>query len=213
MTSDGRSKDDELGVSRWRWNFVVSRLEDAYGAACHSLDKELRKLQKDHKNWQHSGPPNASDLDEVESYNHEGEWIGESFVETEQALQLVRQGFAVVLFHSWERHALDWARKWTGWKNDSGYNHHFVTNRLQRDGFTIDAKLHKLNNVVNCIKHDGAELWKEDQSLFEPLVKYLLDNDMRPDFGRHLRLSEVAMHDLFKAVSASGPSQKPIMRI
>ncbi|MEG8028975.1 hypothetical protein [Sphingomonas aerolata] len=213
MMDDQQTKDDDLGAARWRWNFVVSRLKDAYEAACYSLDKELRKLEKDHKNWQRSGPPDPSDPDEVESHANEGEWIGESFVETEHALQLVRQGFAVVLFHSWERHALDWARKWTGWKDDSDYNHHYVTNRLKRDGFIIDAGLHKLNKVANCIKHDDAELWKEDQSMFDPLMAYLIDNDIKPDYGRHLRLSEIVMQNLLKSLSESGPSQQPTLRI
>lgn len=124
-----RSEEVKLGIAKWRWNFTVERLKDAYEAACQSLNDDLARLQKKHEKWQRSGPPNKDDWDEVDSYEHEGEWIGERYMETERALELVREGFAIVLYHSWERHALGWA-DWTG-----GYKHHHVTAKLKKDGF------------------------------------------------------------------------------
>lgn len=200
-------EERRLGIAKWRWKFTVERLKDAYDAACQSLDNDLARLQKRHETWQRSGPPKSDDRDEVDRHEHEGEWISERYMEAEHALELVRQGFVVVLFHSWERHALGWV----DWKG--GYKHHHVTAKLKKAGFVIHPGLHKLNNAANCIKHDGNELWKQDPDMFDTTVARMVEEGLEPSYGRFLKLSEIHMQGFFAALLASGPSQKPILSL
>lgn len=88
----------------------------------------------------------------------------------EEALQAHRKAFALMTFHAWEKHVctyMDWPR----YLGERGFED------LEAKGWTIDRQgLKLLQKTANCIKHDGAELFDFDESMFgEELILFGTD--------------------------------------
>ena len=190
------------GLLRWRWQFATGRLRDAYEASRSSLDNDLRSVNRQDGEWK-TASPNPNNFDEMDAHERWLDHIVERNDETRNALDMVKQGFAVILYHSWERHAVDWS----GWNGK--YHHGHVTKRLTDAGYTITPGVHKLGKVANCIKHNSAELWKQDETMFKDSVREELQLGLRPDYARNLVISDQQMSDLFDALLQSGPPGKP----
>jgi hypothetical protein len=188
------------GVWKWRWQFATQRLRDAYDASRASLDKTLRDLDKEHKKWRKE-QPDPTDQDEMDAHDHWGDNIGDRHDATTKALDTLKQGFAVVLYHSWEKNAVGWA----GW-GDKRYHHGSITGELKKLGFVIEPGVHKLQKVANCIKHNSPELWKQDEAMFDPVVGELIGMGLKPDYSRNLRLTDAHMDEFFDALLTSGPA-------
>lgn len=78
----------------------------------------------------------------------------------EEALQAHRKAFALMIFHTWEKHVCDYM-DWPEYRGEKAFGD------LKADGWAIDPKgLKLLQKVANCIKHDSAELFDFDDSLF-----------------------------------------------
>lgn len=78
----------------------------------------------------------------------------------EAALQAHRKAFALMIFHAWEKHVCTY-KGWPTYLGEKGFGD------LRADGWAIDPKgLKFLQKVANCIKHDSAELYDFDNSLF-----------------------------------------------
>jgi len=194
-------KPTKDGIKKWRWQFTVRELRTAYVAARSSIDNELGRIDKDHKKFRRTPDPNPDDYDEVESYRAWEDHLIDRWQEAQSALAVIKQGFAVILYHSWERHSADWA----GWKGN--YRHHLVAPRLVKAGYLVTVGVHKLNKVANCIKHGSDELWKQKdcRTMFDPIVAEMVNDDVRPDYARYLVLSDADMNGFFDALGDSGP--------
>lgn len=78
----------------------------------------------------------------------------------EEALQVHRKAFILMIFHTWEKHVclyMDYAV----------YPRAACFNALKAKGWTLDPKgLEILRMLTNCIKHDDAQLFNTDPSFF-----------------------------------------------
>lgn len=193
------------GIRKWRWQFAIRRLRAAYDAARSSIDNDLRDVQSDHDEFQAAPKPDPDDYDEVAAHGAWESHIIDRWEDAQGALAALKQAFAVILYHTWERHSAEWA-EWTG-----NYRHHRVAPRLTDAGYTVAKGVHKLNKVANCIKHDSAELWKQKEyrAMFDPLVAAMVAEDIKPDFGRYLILTDADMDEFFVALLESGPPGPP----
>lgn len=187
------------GLHKWRWQSATQRLRDAYEGARSSLDEAFESIEQENEKFKASPKPNATDFDEVESYQAWADNIYERWHETESTLNVIKQGFIVILYHSWELHSTDWT-EWEG-----NYKHHTVFNRLKQMGYIVHPGVHKLNKVGNCIKHDSADLWNQDKNMFEPVVQNHIDNGITPYFSRNLILTDADMDFFSDALLSSGP--------
>ena len=193
-----RTKD---GVRKWRWQFSVRRLREAYCAARSSIDQELAQIDEEFTEMQKSPQPDPDDYDEVDSRRAWEDTLIDRHHDAQSALAAIKQGFVVILYHSWEKHSAEWA----AWKNK--YRHHHVTARLQKAGYSINEGVHKLNKVANCIKHNSSELWKQKayRSMFEPSAAQILELEGKPDYASHLILTDEDMDAFFVDLESSGP--------
>ncbi len=194
-------KTTKDGVRKWRWQFAVRQLRTAYEAARSSVDRDVRRIDKEHDKFRTAPQPDPEDYDEVASYEAwEGNLI-DRWDEATRALAAIKQGFAVILYHSWERHSAEWA-EWEG-----KYRHHHVAPRLVQAGYLLADGVHKLNKVANCIKHGSDELWKQKDCrvMFEPIVAQMIAEEIQPDYGLYLILTDDDMDGFFNALGESGP--------
>lgn len=194
-------KPTKDGVRKWRWQFAVRQLRKAYDAARLSIDDELRGIDEEVKQFREAPNPDHGDYDAVDSYRAWADHLADRWQEAQSTLAVIKQGFAVILYHSWERHSADWV-EWRG-----NYRHHQVAPRLNNAGYLVTDGVHKLNKVANCIKHDSGELWnqKDCRTMFEPIVAQMAKEDIEPDYARYLILSDADMDGFFEALSESGP--------
>ncbi|MFS2110450.1 hypothetical protein ACCC88_12225 [Sphingomonas sp. Sphisp140] len=205
---------------RWRWNHAVQQLRKAYEAAREHLDaavKEAEAFGREHDKRR----PSKIDAD-YEHWVEYGDHLGEEILEARNSLQLVREGFAVTIYHAWERHAVHWMSD----SESRRYDHFRHKKTLTDAGYIVAEGLNKLNKVVNCIKHNSDELWqqKSNRSMFDPVVAQIEeawagldgagDKPRHPkkpiiDYAQYLRLSEGDMDEFFDALKESGPSASP----
>jgi hypothetical protein len=185
------------GIRKWRWQFATQRLRDAYDASRSALDDTLRRLEREDAQWK-ATKPDMSDPDEKDAHEAWLDHIIDRFDEAQSALETIKQGFAVILYHSWEKHAIDWV----DWKGK--YHHGHVTGRLKAKSYLIDPGVHKLRKVANTIKHDSNELWLEDQTMFKAIVGQIIADGGRPEFARFIQISDDQLNGFFDALMASG---------
>ncbi len=187
-----------IGVAKWRWRFATQRLRDAYDAARSSLDESICGLLKEEEKRKLE-TPNPSDPDELDAHENWLDNIVDRHDEAQHALATIKQGFALILYHSWEKHAV----KWANWNKK--YHHGKVTGILKYTGYVIAPDVHKLNKVANCIKHGSAELWNTDPTMFNDHVHMAVQQGLKPDYAHNILLNDAHMNDFFDALIASGP--------
>lgn len=190
------------GLRKWRWQFTVRRLRAAYDAARSSLDEELRAIAKSHDKWS-AETPDPDDYEAMESHHAWESNLIDRHEEANDALALVKQGFALILYHSWERHTADWI----GWDGKK-YHAALANKKLKEIGYTIDAGTHKLQKLAACIKHNNGELWKQDKTMFEDIIEKYVEDGIKPDYARNLKISDDHMSAFFDALTESGPPGK-----
>lgn len=133
-----------------------------------------------------------------------GELMGEEIYEAEASIRLVREAFAMTLYHFWEKQAAEVLG---------------LTSHLFRDlkaaaaadpRFGIDVPgLNRLRLIANCVKHaGGSELFSLDPTLFDPA---LIPKTATSRNGWHdaLRLRDQDVESAILAVRASGPRSAP----
>jgi len=194
-------KTSRDGLRKWRWQFAVRQLRTAYEAARSAIDDDLRRIDKEHEKFRRAAKPDPEDYDKVESHRAWEDHLIDRYDEAKAALAAIKQGFAVILYHSWERYSTEWAE----WKGK--YRHHHVAPRLVKAGYLVADGVHKLNKVANCIKHSSDELWKQKdcRMMFEPIVAQMKAEDIEPDYARYLILTDADMDEFFDALTESGP--------
>ena len=192
------------GVRKWRWQFAIRRLRAAYDAARSSIDTDFYRIEEGFEAFHNEDKPDPENFDEVASHEAWEEHLIDRRVDAEEALATIKQGFALILYHSWERHSAEWVE----WKGN--YRHHHVSPLLVNAGYVVSQGVHTLNKVANCIKHDSDELWKQkdSQAMFDPIVAQFVAEDIKPDYARYLILTDADMDGFFDALSESGPPGK-----
>lgn len=187
------------GKTRWRWKMAVRGIRQAYQAARGPIDRSIRDIARDHAEWEKAEVPADVHGEDFASYDSAGEYFIEQDQEAQYTLRLLKHGFVIVLYHTWERNAIEWA-KW-----DGRYHHATVTGKLKNLGFKILPEIHKLQRAANCLKHDSAELWKSNPEMFDSIVAASLALNVRVTYSYHVRISDDQMDTFFEALEASGP--------
>lgn len=198
------NKTTKDGVRKWRWQFAIRQLRLAYDAARSSINTDLHRVEKEFEEFRNAAKPDPENFDDVASHGAWEDHLIDRWADANEALAAIKQGFVLILYHSWERHSAEWA-EWTG-----NYRHHHVSPRLVNAGYVVTQGVHTLNKVANCIKHDSDELWKQKdgQAMFEPIVAQIVAEGLKPDYARHLIITDADMDGFFNALSESGPPGK-----
>jgi hypothetical protein len=115
------------------------------------------------------------------------------------ALQVIRQSFAIALYHHWERSVM----RWMGLKN---YDYEKAYAWLKEQGMPVEEGIEDLRILMRVVKHEKAN----DELLTRRADLY---NSKLPDFvprllpayeGQFLHISDDAMTGFFTAVRGSG---------
>lgn len=132
-----------------------------------------------------------------------GAYVGDQIFEAERSLGLVREAFAIILYHFWEKEA----RSLLGIEDLRPTT---VREAVLRDGrFTLDGPgLARLRAIVNCVKHGGGEeLHALDPGMFDP--DWIPKEPKAAGWHYALRLKDSDLDAAFVAVRSSGPRTRP----
>lgn len=144
----------------------------------------------------------VEDEDEGDPFDY-GEHVGEMIFDAEEGLRLIREAFAMTLYHFWEKTACRLLRV-TRYVQDKIF--------LLADGdprLTVDkAGVNRLRLIANCIKHDtGDDLYAEEPALFDPSL--IPEPTAKYGWYSALKLRDEDLKAAFAAVWASGPKSPP----
>lgn len=182
-------------------------IERAYGESRKAFEGEIADWEARWQEHLTSGHTNAEgglvdDEDGGDPFDY-GEHVGEMIFDAEEGLRLIREAFAMTLYHFWEKTACRLLGV-TWYAQDKIFTLADADPRL-----TVDKSgLNRLRLIVNCIKHDtGLDLYADDPALFdlglipEPTAKY--------GWSSALKLRDQDLNAAFAAVWASGPKSPP----
>lgn len=128
-----------------------------------------------------------------------GEYVGDQIYEAEQSLGLVREAFAIILYHFWEKEIRAHLRI-------KSLSPKTVADAAAKDGrFSLDFMgLERLRAIVNCIKHGGGrDLYDLDNAMFDP--DWIPKEGNGPEWHYALRLKDSDLEAALAAVRSSGP--------
>jgi hypothetical protein len=167
---------------------------------------ELHAQWQEHQTAVKAGTAVTIEEDEEnEAYLDLGEHIGEMVNEAEDGLRLVREAFALSLYHYWEKKACELL-------NIKDYRQGAVFAAAKQDPrFEIDEPgIDRLRLIANCIKHDkGKPLYEAEPSMFA--ASWIFDPEGPHGWHDPLRLRDEDVEKGFSAVRSSGPKAKPFM--
>ncbi len=184
-------------------------IERAYGESRKAFEGEISTWEARWQEHLNSVQANAEVVDD----EHEGdpfdfgEHVGDMIVDAEESLRLIREAFAMTLYHFWEKTACQLLHV-TRYVQDKIFTLADADPRL-----TVDkAAVNRLRLLVNCIKHDaGADLYAEDPALFDSsLIPELTANH---GWYAALKLRDEDLKAAFVAVWASGPKSPPSSQV
>lgn len=102
------NKPTRDGVRKWRWQFAIRQLRAAYDAARSSIDTDFHRIEKEFEEFSAADKPDPENFDEVASHGAWEDHLIDRWAEANEALAAIKQGFALILYHSWERHSAEW---------------------------------------------------------------------------------------------------------
>ena len=151
-----------------------------------------------------SGKPGAVQVDEYSEDEATGQryYYAEHLIDlnhqAEESLRLLREAFALILHHYWEKEVVKW-------QHSKRYVYDKAYPWLTRNGFPIDEPgLERLRETANTIKHNVGRLHAIDPTMFD--AGDLARDGADPDWHGALRLEDRHMDDFFAILRASGPT-------
>lgn len=178
-------------------------IERAYGESRKAFDDEIMLWEA---RWQEHQSTSLSsveqDDDDGDPFDF-GEHVGEMIFDAEEGLRLIREAFAITLYHFWEKTACQLLGV-TRYVQDKIFDLADADPRL-----TVDkGSLNRLRLIVNCIKHDnGGELFAELPAVFD--ARFIPDPTTKYGWYSALRLRDEDLANALAAVWASGPKSPP----
>jgi hypothetical protein len=186
----------------------------AFREACAPFHLELQEIEQEANDFQRrveAGNAQWEDYDEeTGAGRHYGEEFGERRHEAEEALLLIRNAFAIVIYHLWERGA----QRWVPQVRKKPNHNHLIT-ALTEASIVIDKTgLEELRLLVNCLKHNSEDARK----LYE-LRRDLFSTDFVPgeihpatgkplvniDWAEKVVLTDDNVEEFLRVVQDSGP--------
>lgn len=114
----------------------------------------------------------------------------------------IRNAFAILIYHHWERSALRWTGSTKG-------DHKQLVNRTKAKGYSVHSQLESVRLLVNTLKHDSENCAPE---LFKVRPDYFISGFTGPSLGlswqEAISLQRGNIDELFSIVRASGPDEK-----
>lgn len=204
MSNLSPEEKKRMQYKRWSYDLGVSDLRKAYDAAREPFQNDLERLDrsfKDHRD-------RLSDCESGEDRdNHH--WYEEHLLDQHWSLQstlrLVREGFAVILYHYWERRAQGWHH----FSNDK-YQYGTAYKQLPPKGYLVDkGGLEKLRNTVNVIKHDSNQLYGKHKDMFSANLDEVYNNGNKKGYYSDLNVKDSDLDYFFDVIKRSGPDAEP----
>lgn len=117
------------------------------------------------------------------------------------ALREIRNAFAIVIYHHWERSAL----RWTGLTKG---NHDTILKKSMALGYPVHEHLERTRLLINTLKHDSS---RDAPTLFEKANQYFRDGFIGTSnletWQDAIALSTEHILELIEIVRASGPDE------
>lgn len=121
-------------------------------------------------------------------------------LQAEDALNILRKAFTIVLYHHWERSVREWVKS-------KHAKHDTLVTAALAIGQPTDPLVNDLRTLVNTLKHNnevwGKPLHTARPDLFKGEFKITQTN---PDWYDAIEVSGPALLAFFDAVSSSGPN-------
>lgn len=174
----------------------------AYRSSINAFDAEESRIAADwdaHQRAVSAGEAVTVVEDESSGSHFDfGAHTGDLLYEVEEGKRHIREAFAIVLYHHWEKKVCELLTVKT-YKQDNA----FVAARAA--GWSPDENtINKLRIVANCVKHDSTEAQKLDA-----LDDTFFDKTEIPNgWYEALRLSDAHMDLFISALRLSGPPLK-----
>jgi hypothetical protein len=180
-------------------------IESAYRESRKSFDAELADWDgrwKEHLAAVAAGTEVTVHEDESGVFSDYGDYVGDMIYVAEGGLGLVREAFALVCYHYWEKQA----RALLTIK-DYEQKKAFAA-ALKDSRFSVDeAGINELRLIANCIKHDvGRELFQLRPNLFEPSL--MPNGNEKLGWHDALKLTDADIERALAAARSSGPKAK-----
>ena len=187
-------------VRGWSFHNGIDEIERAYLAARREPEIQIGKLEAESdrlKAQVASGELTEIDPRDAEDFE---EHLNELYAESFYTIDLIREAFAIALFHYWERVAKRWMSGGPDWQ----YKSREVGNFLERGGYKPNRyELRRLELIANVVKHSqgrsAKELFELDARLFK---KATIESEASYE---SLELTDDIFSSLLAAVRSSGP--------
>ena len=199
-------------LQSFRFHYGLDMIIAAYRGSTEGPTTEKTRAQKLLKVWE--GSAEYDEHPDPEGYSSHLAGIHD---EAEDALRLIREAFAITLFHFWERQAKGWAGA------GSHYDHAKITGKLKERGYAPDeGQLELLQLVANVAKHSAGssarklyrvrkELFRDPRRSGTPYIGH--GDGEEPPYEPvydDLLVSEPLIESFFEAVRRSGPRKTPL---
>lgn len=186
-------------ISGWLFESGLLEIERAYKASRTEFDSDMKHAAERYAKLEAEGKVDEYSEDEAtgQRYYHAEHLIDLNF-QAEESLRLLREAFAIILHHYWEKEVVKW---WGGER----YNYKDAYKWLKRNGFPIDEPgLEKLRETANTIKHNSERLHGIHADMFD--AGEIARSGSDPDWHGALRLEDKHMDEFFATLRKSGPT-------
>ena len=190
-------------IRGWMFQEDLRQLQDAYKASRSNSDSRMQRAEQE---WAKLEEDVAAGVASFTEEDEDGQVIydqsdhfGEIAAEIERVQQLVREAFAISLYHFWEREA--------GRLMGKQYRPKSSLSELKQLGLCPDfAGLERLRLVCNVAKHSAGssadQLHQLHPEMFD--TKRMADFETGPDY-ESLILADADIDAFFSVVRKSGP--------
>jgi hypothetical protein len=186
-------------ISGWLFESGLREIHRAYEASRTAFDQEMKDAGDRYEKLKEEGKEDDYSEDEAtgQRYYHADHLIDLNY-QAEEYLRLLRNAFAIILHHYWEKEV----SKWRGGKR---YDFKKDYKWLARNTFPInEAGLERLRETANTIKHNVKRLYDIDPNMFDAGEIARAGTD--PDWHDALRLEDEHIEEFFAILRKSGPT-------
>lgn len=186
-------------ISGWLFDSGLMEIERAYRASRVAFDDEMKDAAERYAKLEAEGKVDDYNEDEATGQRY---YFAEHLIDlnhqAEESLRLLREAFAIILHHYWEKEVVKW-------QQSKRYDYNKAYSWLTRNAFPIDKPgLERLRETANTIKHNVKRLYDLDPTMFDAGEIARAGGD--PDYHDALRLEDNHIEAFFATLRASGPT-------
>jgi len=182
------------------YSMGLQSIEAAYRSSSAAFEHELANINKKWDKIISVHRANPADTDNDYDYQY-SDYISELAFDAETGCRLIREAFALTLYHYWEKETISLLSLRKG-------DHNKVVNAIKSKGWRDldEAGMYRLWMIANTIKHSkGGGLYALDPTIFSEEAKQL-DPEDYSGWHRYLRLKDEDVKAAIHAVRVSGPN-------